>query len=274
MEIASKDLEGLPVFSLEEGERLGQVKSLVIDAEKRAVIAITVGIRRMFQEEKVIPYFKIHHIGPEALLLSTSKDLEKQANLPQMVKLINHPLHICGNRVMTEEGVTLGRVREFFADIKTGALTSLEMSGSILDGIWKGRATIPADQIIVFGADAIIVKNELTPPLQKKPHADPEPKVRSYSVKEGMNKAFSSLRSRSKDIKGKTKDIKINFLKKEGDAKRSVIFPEISPVIEEPEKEAARKPNAELKTASVPEPELPAAKAGIVYQNKKSESVK
>ncbi len=250
MEIASKDLIGLPVFSLEEGEKLGQVKDLVLDPGKRAIIAITVGTKKMFQEEKIVPFHKIHHIGPEALLLSSTAHLEKKTNLPQMMKLINRPLHICGNRVMSEDGTTLGKVREYYADMNTGALTNLEMGNNFLDGFLKGKAFLSAEQIVVFGADVIIVRDEEVPETNSKNYGN--------TMKLGMNKAFSS-------IKGKSKNIKINFQKKDAAEEKSIIFPSVGLdeiIIEE-----------EIKTVPATEPELPAAKTEIFYQKAKPDSI-
>ncbi len=249
MEIASRDLIGLPVFSLEEGEKLGQVKELILDPKKKAVAALTVGQKKMFQEEKVIPFHKIEHIGPEALLISTTANLEKKANLPQMIKLINRPMAIIGNRIMTQEGTTLGKVREYYADIETGALTNLEMGNHFLDSMLKGRAFLPANQIVVFGADVIIVAEEEVSMKSDKNYGT--------TVKAGMNKAFTSIKSKSKDIK-------INFSKKDKAKTESVVFPAVN-------EETAAVEEAQIKTVPATEPDIPAARTEIVYQ--KSDSV-
>ncbi len=256
MEIASKDLIGLPVFSLEEGEKLGQVRDLVIDPDKRAIVAIVIGIKKIFQEEKIVPFQRVRHIGPEALLLASAAHLEKKANFPHLLKLINRPIHITGNRVMNEDGLALGKVREFYADANTGILTNLELGDRFLSHLLKGRSFLAADRIVVFGSDVIILRDGKEPRRETKDYSE--------AVKAGMNKAFST-------IKTKSKDIRVNFAKKDQNTEGPVVFPSLRPEGEGDGKEAPQ--TLEIKTVPAAEVDIPTARTEIVYQKEQNPSV-
>ena len=53
---ASKKLLGMDVYSVLEGQNLGQVRSLVIDAKEKCLLALVVEKKRLTKEEKLLPF--------------------------------------------------------------------------------------------------------------------------------------------------------------------------------------------------------------------------
>ena len=77
MELQSKQLPGLAVFSVDDGEKLGQVKDYVLDPEIRAIVAFIIGGTKRFREEFILPYERIKGIGKEAITVESANVLGK-----------------------------------------------------------------------------------------------------------------------------------------------------------------------------------------------------
>ena len=81
MEIRSRNILGSPVFAIDRGEKMGQVKDYVFHPEKKAIIALVIAGAKRFGEEKILPLGNIKSLGQEAIticLLYTSPLLLEQ----------------------------------------------------------------------------------------------------------------------------------------------------------------------------------------------------
>lgn len=159
MEKASKKILGLPVFSIKEGQKLGQVKELVIDHDNKSISGLIIQSKGIFREDRVIPYGKIKNIGQEAIIVETHTSLERKTNLPQIVEAINNPIEIIGTKILTEGGISLGRVCEYYFQSETGEISNLEIGGNLVEGFFKGQTFLPISEVVIIGKDAIITKD-------------------------------------------------------------------------------------------------------------------
>jgi len=157
MERPSKKTISLPVISVSEGQQLGSVKGLVVDPEKKEVIAFIIDQKGWFKENKIIPFNRVRSIGENAITVDKSGTAEKPANLPQILKLIKTPTSLINSKVVTVTGTNLGHIAEYWFH-PTGQITKLELNGGLLEGLFKGKASLPAHEIITIGKDVIIVK--------------------------------------------------------------------------------------------------------------------
>ncbi|MDD2497241.1 MAG: PRC-barrel domain-containing protein [Desulfitobacteriaceae bacterium] len=155
MEKLSKKVVSLPVFSVSEGEQIGYVKNLVVDPQKKEIIALVIDQKGWFRENKIIPFNRVNSIGENAITVDKSGTAEKPANLPQILKLLKDPVPLINSKVVTAAGRTLGYVEEFWFNIQ-GEITRLEISGGLLEGFLKGKAALPAEEIVTIGKNVII----------------------------------------------------------------------------------------------------------------------
>jgi uncharacterized protein YrrD len=131
------------------------VKNLVVDPQKKEIIALVIDQKGWFRENKIIPFNRVNSIGENAITVDKSGTAEKPANLPQILKLLKDPIPLINSKVVTAAGRTLGYVEEFWFNIQ-GEITRLEISGGLLEGFLKGKVTLPAAEIVTIGKNVII----------------------------------------------------------------------------------------------------------------------
>lgn len=156
MEKLSKKTLSLPVLSVNEGEHLGYVKSLVIDPINKEIAAFVINQKGWFKDDKIIPFNRVKNIGDNAIVIDKAGTAEKPANFPQIIKYIKNPAQLINSKVVSTSGKALGHVEEFWFDI-TGKITKFEISGKITEGLWKGKAVLLSEEVVTIGKDAIMV---------------------------------------------------------------------------------------------------------------------
>ncbi|WP_018086129.1 PRC-barrel domain-containing protein [Desulfurispora thermophila] len=156
----SKQFPGLPVVSLAEGRQIGTVKDLVINPAARAVAALIIETGAWRKEQRFIPYQRIHSVGDDAITIHRSSNVEKGTSLPEIMQLLKERVTLTGSRLLTPGGQVLGRVEEYYVDVKTGQIVGLEISGGQLGGLLKGRAFLDSNLVETIGPRLIICREE------------------------------------------------------------------------------------------------------------------
>ncbi len=154
----SKEFLSLPIVSLSEGQHIGYVKSLVIDAQAKALAALVIDPKGFFRDQRIIPYAKVVSVGADAITIDKGAYVEKSASLPEILSLIKEKLTIIGTRVITQSGKTLGVVEEYYVDPDTGKITQMEISGGKIEGFFSGKAILEADYVVTIGQDVIVAQ--------------------------------------------------------------------------------------------------------------------
>ncbi|TGE34076.1 PRC-barrel domain-containing protein [Desulfosporosinus sp. Sb-LF] len=154
----SRKYLSLPIISLQEGQQIGYVKSLILDAATKSLAAIVVDSKGFFKDQRIIPYAKVVSVGDDAITIDTGSHVEKTSSLPDLLDLVKGKLSIIGTKMVTETGKTLGIADEYYVDPKTGKITQVEISGGKLEGFLSGKAWISAEHIMTIGHDVIVTK--------------------------------------------------------------------------------------------------------------------
>lgn len=154
----SRKFISLPIVSLSEGQHIGYVKSLVIDANTKSLAALVVDLKGFFKDQRIIPYNKVISVGDDAITIDKGAHVEKSASLPEILTLIKEKLSIIGTRVITQNGKTLGVAEEYYIDPETGRITQIQISGGKLEGLLNGKALLQAEYISTIGHDVIVTE--------------------------------------------------------------------------------------------------------------------
>lgn len=156
-EIAAKSIIGMPVYSLNDGETLGAVKQLIIDPTQKQLLALAVDKKGWYKDIRIIPAEKIHQIGNDAITISERSAAARAANLPQLVKHMNQANNLIGNRLISDDGQTLGKVEEYYLDAENKLICRLDVVSNRRDEAVSGRASVPGHYIISIGSAAIMI---------------------------------------------------------------------------------------------------------------------
>ena len=147
---------GTQVITTDTGRRLGVVGEVVVDIDRREVIALGLRdnplTRFLPGLPKWMPLESIKQVG-DVILVDSLDSLSDGFAPERYGKVIN-----C--QVITESGQLLGRVLGFSFDIETGDLISLVMGALGVPLLGEGVLStweIPVDEIVSSGTDRIIV---------------------------------------------------------------------------------------------------------------------
>ena len=150
------ELMGTQVITTDTGKRLGVVGEVVVDIDRREVIALGLRdnplTRFLPGLPKWMPLESIKQVG-DVILVDSLDSLSEGFSPERYGKVIN-----C--QVITESGQLLGRVLGFSFDIETGDLISLVMGAVGVPLLGEGVLStweIPVEEIVSSGTDRIIV---------------------------------------------------------------------------------------------------------------------
>ena len=150
------ELMGTQVITTDTGRRLGVVGEVVVDLDRREVVALGLRdnplTRFLPGLPRWMPLESIKQAG-DVILVDSLESLSDNFNPERYGKVIN-----C--QVVTESGELLGRVLGFSFDIETGELISLVMGAVGVPLLGEGVLStweIPVEEIVSSGTDRIIV---------------------------------------------------------------------------------------------------------------------
>ena len=150
------ELMGTQVITRDTGRRLGLVGEVVVDIDRREVVALGLRdnplTRFLPGLPRWLPLDQIRQVG-DVILVDTIDSLSENFAPERFNKVIN-----C--QVITESGDQLGRVLGFSFDIETGELLTLVMGALGVPLLGEGVLStweMPVDEIVSSGPERIIV---------------------------------------------------------------------------------------------------------------------
>ncbi|MCP9784980.1 PRC-barrel domain-containing protein [Cyanobium sp. N5-Cardenillas] len=150
------ELMGTQVITRDTGRRLGVVGEVVVDIDRREVVALGLRdnplTRFLPGLPRWMPLDRIRQVG-DVILVDSVDSLAESFNPERYSKVIN-----C--QVITESGEQLGRVLGFSFDIETGELTTLVIGALGVPLLGEGVLStweMPVGEVVSSGPDRIIV---------------------------------------------------------------------------------------------------------------------
>jgi sporulation protein YlmC with PRC-barrel domain len=147
---------GTQVITRDTGRRLGVVGEVVVDIDRREVVALGLRdnplTRFLPGLPRWMPLDRIRQVG-DVILVDSADSLVEAFNPERYSKVIN-----C--QVITEAGNVLGRVLGFSFDIETGELASLVIGALGVPLLGEGVLStweLPVQELVSSGPDRIIV---------------------------------------------------------------------------------------------------------------------
>ena len=150
------ELMGTQVITRDTGRRLGVVGEVMVDVDRRQVVALGLRdnplTRFLPGLPRWMPLESIRQVG-DVILVDSADSLAEGFNPDRYSKVIN-----C--QVITEAGEQLGRVLGFSFDIETGELTTLVIGALGVPLLGEGVLStweLAVEEIVSSGPDRIIV---------------------------------------------------------------------------------------------------------------------
>ena len=217
----SKNITGLPVVSIEEGEEVGTVRMLIPDPHKPEIIGIVVEDKEWFKGAKIVTFDKIFGIGESAVTIENKEYLSKVDEFPEIEDVLLRGIRLLGSKILTQKGEFLGQVEEFFIEMD-GKIVSYEIDTE------NDIRFLPSEEVLTIGKGIIITKEDskdrLSSSLKKEEKPKNKEKKEQHLEKEEPVKTTKRKEEAvPKEVNGPTqeeKNLLIASAKKEVDLKK------------------------------------------------------
>ena len=151
----SKQIKGISVISIVDGERLGSVDNVYFDPATMQVVGFAIRAHGGLLGSgtgTIVDVTSVRSLGPDVMTIpdkaaaggaTTSAEYGHLVLLDRLVK----------RRVVTEGGVFVGQVASLDFDDKAFKLTQIEVS----PGFFNTNRSVPVGQVISIGHDVVVV---------------------------------------------------------------------------------------------------------------------
>ena len=149
----TKEIIGLPILDLNNGDQVGWVKDVVFDQEKDVVAGVILEGGHLFSSNKGIPREALVSVGKDAVTVSNSS-LKEIIGLKWSQKV--------GNQVYTQGGDTRGTIEDIFLDDSAEQIVGFEISDGLFADLMEGRGAIFKQHFMVYWKDILIVDDQVS----------------------------------------------------------------------------------------------------------------
>jgi len=153
--ISGRELIGMPIYSLDRGEEVGEVENLIFDPDQRKILGIVLEEGGLFRSPQIIPFESIESIGPDTLVLKRGAPLELPSEEVDHEQ-IKEGFNLTGRKVISDRGHEIGNVYDLDIDELTGSVTGIEIRRGLFQDTAEGKKRIGFEYIQQIGKDAII----------------------------------------------------------------------------------------------------------------------
>lgn len=143
---------GLPVISVDEAAKLGEIKDVLIDPDDSKIKYLLIMDRKWYLGAKLLSFDKVLSIGDDAITIRSKKDLEKFYEVEDAKRLAERDIRVIDAKAFTEEGQCMGTILEYYVREKDGSIC-----GCLLDSP-NGSRMVECPKIISFGTGTLVME--------------------------------------------------------------------------------------------------------------------
>jgi len=148
------DLVNLPVINLTSGSQITKVNDIILNADEDV-------LKGFLCDNKLLALEKIKNLGKDAIMVEGDDlDLLLESVKVPLSSPLFLPEYVLATPIVTEQGEYVGTVGDILIEESTGRIVGYEVSDGLLKDLVRGRGTITVPQIITYGEDAVVVKEE------------------------------------------------------------------------------------------------------------------
>jgi uncharacterized protein YrrD len=153
--MTASQIRGLPVVTVRGGEDVAEVRDVIYSPEAGRLVGLTLNKRGFLagRRREVLPAEAVHAIGQHAVMVIDESSLVAPKDAPDDVAHPPTGRNVLGNDVLTEGGVSLGKV----VDLLLLVGSSGEVVGYQIDKAGGGRGYIPLPAQLAVSGVALVV---------------------------------------------------------------------------------------------------------------------
>lgn len=168
----SKEIVNSPVISIQEGQEVGVVKELIVNADKKGVEFLLVEKNEGTKEGEImaIPFREAVGVGDYAVTIEAQSALMDLSKMNIAGNLLDKRIVIIDEKVITRKGKLLGTITEYTVDPDNGSIPFIHLVSGEND---QEEKNIPLEEIISIGQQLVIVTEEAAKCVEKEKEAVP-----------------------------------------------------------------------------------------------------
>ena len=153
------DFLGKPILSADNGEKVGTVADVLVDAGASRIVGVIVG-GGLMKSEQVLPYEDVQVMGGDAVIARTRDHIVGAREWHEGGSDATRANSYKDRRVITTAGRELGSVRDLYVNDRTGAIEGYDIAGPAFSRLVERRSPLPQSAGVTVGPDALIVSEE------------------------------------------------------------------------------------------------------------------
>lgn len=173
MYILSKQLQDLPIISLQTGQAVSVTKQPIINPDKLEITAFyCTDPHHKRNRAAVLLVQDIRQTAREGLVIDSLDEIEDPNEIIRLQPILEHRFDLLGISVINESSVRLGKVEEFTVNLNDFQIQKLYLKQSVFKNLLLNNLVIDRSQIIEVTTKQITVRDatvkkhycRLTPP--------------------------------------------------------------------------------------------------------------
>ena len=153
-----KDIIGMPVITVQDGRRLGEVTALLVRRENTTVAAVRIGSQ--LTPGSAVPFGNLRLVGIDVILVDDAASLEPALPTEAVRELDDA---VIGRTALTASGEKIGTISGFWVNITDGQITSYRVHpeagllSRLANLLRHDTFEVSAEQVQALGTSALIV---------------------------------------------------------------------------------------------------------------------
>jgi sporulation protein YlmC with PRC-barrel domain len=160
-----KDLISMPVVTIQDGRKLGEITALLVRREEGAVAAVRIG--NQLSPGQAVPYRNLRLVGVDVVLVDSAAVLEPALPTEEVRTLDDG---VVGRAVLTASGERIGTISDLWVSTADGRITAYRVhpEASFLSRLSHlmrhDTFEVPAEHVQALGVAALIVHDTVATP--------------------------------------------------------------------------------------------------------------
>jgi sporulation protein YlmC with PRC-barrel domain len=156
MQVFPQQLTGLPVISLQSGERIGLTTKLVIDPGKLVIVALTCAVGKT--SLLLLPQ-DIRQLAPQGILVDSEEALAELGDIVRVAPLAEQNWSPIGIKVVTDMGRSVGKVETYTIAPDQFVVQKLHVRRPVWQSLTGASVIIDRNQVLDVTDNQIVVRD-------------------------------------------------------------------------------------------------------------------
>jgi uncharacterized protein YrrD len=157
MLILSNALLALPIVTLQDGQAVATIDSLIIGRSGLDIIAFW--CTRKSKRDKILMARDIRYIARDCILINDLDDLTTPSDIVRLPAIIKDSYDPIGKRLVTQSGTKLGKIDNYTINLDSGVIQKLYAQPTLLKSWFGSSVIVDRNQIVDLQETAVIVKD-------------------------------------------------------------------------------------------------------------------